>query len=91
MSQTALAGVLGVRPSAVSHFETGRNKPSPETLCALADALGTTTDYLLGRERKMQPAGPQAEHLLKLLPEIRAEDLELLVRFAEDLARRSRR
>lgn len=33
----------------ISHYECGRRKPSIEHLSALADALQTTTDYLLGR------------------------------------------
>ena len=35
--------------SFISDIESGRSDPSVQTLNALADVLGTTTDYLLGR------------------------------------------
>lgn len=35
--------------SFIADIESGRSDPSVETLKALADVLGTTTDYLLGR------------------------------------------
>jgi transcriptional regulator with XRE-family HTH domain len=39
----------------VSHFETGHRFPNAESLRRLADALGVSADYLLGRVR--DPAG----------------------------------
>ena len=33
----------------VSHFETGHRFPNAESLRRLADALGVSADYLLGR------------------------------------------
>lgn len=33
----------------ISHYECGRRVPSAQHLVQLADALNTTTDYLLGR------------------------------------------
>jgi transcriptional regulator with XRE-family HTH domain len=43
-------GRFGVNMSqgAIGHIETGRNKPSPAALIALAFALRVSTDYLLG-------------------------------------------
>lgn len=38
-----------MKPSAISHFETGARKPSFDNLRILADSLDVTTDYLLGR------------------------------------------
>ncbi len=49
MSQDDLAQKIGVKAGQVSHFETGRRHPSLLVLKRLADALGTSMDYLTGR------------------------------------------
>src|SRR3954454_7928775 len=46
-SLRGLAGVLGVSPSLISQVETGRAKPSVNTLYALASELGISLDSLL--------------------------------------------
>ena len=50
LSQSGLANKIGLKPAAVSHFETGQRKPPLETLVKLSDALSVSVDYLLGRE-----------------------------------------
>lgn len=49
LNQDQLAERSGLQGSAISHFETGGRKPSFDNLKRLADALGVSTDYLLGR------------------------------------------
>ena len=49
LTQNDLAKLTGLKPAAVSHFETGGRKPSFDNLRLLADKLDVTTDYLLGR------------------------------------------
>jgi transcriptional regulator with XRE-family HTH domain len=49
MSQYQLARIAGLSESWISHFETGKRKPSVGNLIKLADALGVSADYLLGR------------------------------------------
>jgi transcriptional regulator with XRE-family HTH domain len=49
LNQEELAERSGLQDSAISHFETGGRKPSFDNLKRLADALGVSTDYLLGR------------------------------------------
>jgi transcriptional regulator with XRE-family HTH domain len=49
LNQGELAKLTGLKPAAVSHFETGGRKPSFDNLRLLADKLDVTTDYLLGR------------------------------------------
>ena len=49
LTQSELAKITGLKPAAVSHFETGGRKPSFDNLRLLADKLDVTTDYLLGR------------------------------------------
>ena len=48
MTQERLGEVLGVSAPAVSRWETGTDAPEDERLPAIADALGTTVDDLLG-------------------------------------------
>ena len=56
LSQTALAGRVGIRSSALCDIELGRRGPGAgvhSTLLArLADELGCSTDWLLGRRGK---------------------------------------
>ena len=49
MSQADLAEILKIERSTVAKYETGDRYPDIETLCKIADALGVTTDELLGR------------------------------------------
>lgn len=48
-TQEQLAGRIGTTGMMVSHWETGRRLPSARWLVKLADALGCSTDWLLGR------------------------------------------
>lgn len=48
-SQTQLADVLGVSNKAISKWESGSGLPDIAYLVPLADALGVSTDVLLGR------------------------------------------
>lgn len=47
-TQERLAQALGLTPAAVSKWETGQTLPDVTMPCPLAEALGTTTDELLG-------------------------------------------
>jgi transcriptional regulator with XRE-family HTH domain len=49
LSQSDLAKRTGLKPSAVSHFETGRRLPAIHNLKVLCDALDISADYLIGR------------------------------------------
>lgn len=52
LSQEDLAKLAGLRQSNISAWELGRSLPLPDGLCALANALECSVDYLLGRERE---------------------------------------
>lgn len=58
ISQAELARRLGVSPGAVGNWESGTRSPDAEMLSRIADALGCTVDYLLGREE--MPEKPSA-------------------------------
>lgn len=50
LSQQELGNIIGVTKVSVCGYESGTRIPNLEKLAKLADALETTTDYLLGRE-----------------------------------------
>jgi HTH-type transcriptional regulator, competence development regulator len=49
MTQEELAKIVSTKKTTISNYETGYSTPSNEMLSDLADALGVTSDYLLGR------------------------------------------
>jgi len=51
LTQEELAKRADVPKVSASHFETGLRFPNAESLRRLADALGVSADYLLGRVR----------------------------------------
>jgi transcriptional regulator with XRE-family HTH domain len=59
LTQEALARKADVPTPSVSHFETGHRFPNAESLRRLADALGVSADYLLGR--LSDPTGEELE------------------------------
>lgn len=48
-----LAETVGVSVGAISHYETGRRAPDPDMLSRIANALGVSVDYILGRDDAM--------------------------------------
>lgn len=60
IGQKELADALNYSTSTVSNYENGVHFPNPDTLCALADYYGVTTDYLLGRKNH-----PYSEKILE--------------------------
>ena len=69
----------------MSHFEAGRRQPSFHNLRKLADALGVTTDYLLGRDLDLGASGPVVEALWKRVAELSDMEREFLDGVAETL------
>jgi len=61
MSLRRLAEVVGVSPSLVSQVETGRAKPSVNTLYALANELGISLDSLLFMDAQPPSAAEAAD------------------------------
>ncbi|WP_025682765.1 helix-turn-helix domain-containing protein [Paenibacillus maysiensis] len=49
ITQKELAKKTGLTIVQLSRYETNTRKPDPESLKCLADALETTSDYLIGR------------------------------------------
>lgn len=53
LSQQELGMTIGVTKVSICGYESGTRIPNLEKLGKLADALETTTDYLIGREIKI--------------------------------------
>jgi transcriptional regulator with XRE-family HTH domain len=52
ITQSDLASMIGVTPSAVSSYETIERQPSYDVLIKLAACFNVSTDYLLGFNKK---------------------------------------
>jgi len=50
MSQRELSEIIGVRDVTVSRYVNGQRVPKADVAARIAQALGTTTDYILGRD-----------------------------------------
>lgn len=50
LTQADVANALGVSSVVYSRYEKGTRQPSIDTLIQLANILGVTVDYLLGRQ-----------------------------------------
>ncbi len=86
LSQTDLAKATGFQPSAISHFETGNRAPSFDNLKRLADALGVSIDYLLGRSPSPEVTTAAAEQIFRDFNKMTSSDQETLAQMAALLA-----
>lgn len=89
LNQGKLAERARLKPSAVSHFETGNRKPSFDNLKRLADALNVTTDFLIGRTSEMDGAATTADRLHRHYTGLSTEYQEMVDEFAQMLAQKA--
>lgn len=57
LTQSELADILGVKPTAISNYESERNEPSFDKLIALSKYFDVSCDYLLGVSDTYLPVG----------------------------------
>ncbi len=57
LTQSELADLLGLKPTAISNYESKRNEPSFEKLIALSKYFDVSCDYLLGLSEAYLPIG----------------------------------
>lgn len=57
LTQSELADILGLKPTAISNYESNRNEPSFEKLIALSKYFDVSCDYLLGLSDSYLPVG----------------------------------
>ncbi|MFT0800331.1 helix-turn-helix transcriptional regulator [Bacillus swezeyi] len=80
LTQEELAKRVKTTKGTISNYENGHSTPSNEMLKDLADALDTTTDYLLGRTNKIDGSSLQSEG------EFNDPDLQIAFRDAADFS-----
>lgn len=83
LSRTKLAEVMGVSRPTVSRWELDMNRPSADTLLALALALETSVDWLVNGLAKAGPEEEALELLRGLPPNIQELALVTLRRLSE--------
>jgi transcriptional regulator with XRE-family HTH domain len=92
MTQAELAKALALGESTISFYEADRREPDYQTLNAVADFFGVTTDYLLGRTDDPHgtfapdPDDPNAAAIAKIAAALR-EDPEL-AEFWDEISKR---
>ena len=57
LTQGELADILGLKPTAISNYESKRNEPSFDKLIALSKYFDVSCDYLLGISDSYLPIG----------------------------------
>ena len=57
LTQSELADILGLKPTAISNYESNRNEPSFNKLIALSKYFDVSCDYLLGITDAYLPIG----------------------------------
>lgn len=55
ITQSDMAKYFNIKQSMYSMYESGARTMKLEMLCTIADVLGTSTDYLLGRTAQSNP------------------------------------
>ncbi|PIR39562.1 MAG: XRE family transcriptional regulator [Alphaproteobacteria bacterium CG11_big_fil_rev_8_21_14_0_20_39_49] len=90
LSQGELAEKTGLKPSAISHFETGGRKASFDNLRKLANALDVTIDYLLGRSDDPAAHGEVAAKLARHVENFSSDDMDLAENFLKMLSERKK-
>lgn len=88
LTQTDLAKKAGLKPPAISQYESGSRSPSYEALIKLSNALNVTTDYLIsGKKIRTDSINDQAtKMLLKIIDNLSAENKDMLLKFATSLS-----
>lgn len=99
LTQSDLAALIKASPSLINLMESGQRKPSLGTLQDLADALGASIDFLVGRSstpaEERVPAGDgilaTAYRRLAKLPPDKQVLADSLLKTMEQQERRERR
>lgn len=85
-NQDQLAERSDLQGSAISHFETGGRKPSFDNLKRLADALGVSTDYLLGRTKDPEGYAAPNDPLYRDVQRLNKKNRDLASQIIRSLA-----
>lgn len=89
MNQEKLAEKAGLKPAAISHFETGARKPSFDNLRKLSQALTVSIDYLMGKTDDPEGVADVNVAFRNELLGLSDEQRELALGFIEMLKKKS--
>lgn len=77
LTQTDLAKLVGLTYIQIGRYETGKSAPSADVLNKMAEALGTTADYLMnGSDNDVVSAQLTDKELLNQFKEVEKLDQE---------------
>lgn len=89
LTQKDVADAIGITFQTYSYYETGRTKPTPETLCKLADFFGVTVDELLGRSPQLfDDARVERPEVLELFDQLNVGEQERAIGYMESMLER---
>jgi transcriptional regulator with XRE-family HTH domain len=95
LTQAALAERADLAFETISRIESGREPPSLRTIVALADALDTTVDVLLGREPERAQAAervsPEVRRVARAISTLEPRLVKHVTALVMALARREKR
>lgn len=84
LSQNDLAQIIGTSQTQIWKYETDKNEPTSGVIIALARALNTSTDYLLGltddAERPLETANDLSNKEKAIIRAVRTGRLEDVVK-----------
>lgn len=66
LTQAQLAEKIGLSVATINNIETGIRGTTPENVLLLAQALGTTTDYLLAASSESEPDPEKAKRSARI-------------------------
>ena len=87
LTQKQLAEKLGVSQRVVTYWEREASGLRADQLSNLAEALGVSADYLLGRERKKRGSGPagKARLLFEQVSQLPRSQQQRILATVEDM------
>lgn len=90
LTQSELAEILGLKPTAISNYESKRNEPSFDKLIALSKYFDVSCDYLLGVSDAYLPIGGEVldkdiVNFFNLYQQLNDEGCEALRSYADYL------
>ena len=66
-----LGAMVGASEASISQYETGKHQPDNDMMLKIADALGVSLDYLMGRDEPQEDDVWEVREQLRRDPEFR--------------------
>jgi len=89
LTQTQLAEIVGLSYIQIGRYEKQKSNPSSDVLQKLADALGTTTDYLMNGSSEQIVSNKVTDrdlvNLFQSVEKLSTEDQEMVKTFLDAL------